>query len=97
MTDPDSLRRADIDTVLSMANMLACGDEHAQAGLAKYHEQWQEDTLNVECLRAHMRAMRDNGIISDDTFEDFAQLVDETLTKDYAKLAEELDFDSVSG
>lgn len=97
MTDSNALRRADIDTILSMANMLICGDEHAQAGLAQYHEQWQDENLNIECLRSFMRTMKDNGLVSDDSFEDFSHLVDETLGKDYEKLAEEMDFDAISG
>jgi hypothetical protein len=97
MTDSNALRRADIDTILSMASMLICGDEHAQTCLAQYHEQWQEESLNIECLRSCMRTLKDKDLISDDSFEDFSQLVDETLAKDYEKLAEEMDFDTISG
>jgi hypothetical protein len=97
MTDPNALRRADIDKILSMANMITCGDEHAQTCIAQYQEQWQEGDLNIECLRSCMCTMKDNGLISEDTFEDFSQLVDETLAKDYEKLDEEMDFDTISG
>lgn len=84
MYDPDTARTADIEMILSMAQMLVSGEEEAQAGLIKYQEQWLNDELDIECLRGYMHQLSAEGILSQDSFDDISTLVEQMQSRDYS-------------
>lgn len=79
MHDPDTDRTAKIELILSMANMLVCGEEEAQAGLIKFQEQWANDQLDLTGLRKFMSELHREEVIARDMLKDITTLIDQAI------------------
>ncbi|MBI6882769.1 hypothetical protein [Pseudomonas putida] len=84
MYDPDTAKAADIEMILSMADMLVCGEEEAKAGLNQYQEQWANQELDLQGLKSYMTRLCHEQLIACDMLSDFIQLVDQSLSRDYS-------------
>lgn len=82
MYDTDTARTADIELILSMANMLVCGEEEAQAGLIKFQEQWADDQLDLQGLKAFMGKLHREDVIARDMLKDITALIDKAIPLD---------------
>ena len=82
MYDTDTARTADIELILSMANMLVCGEEEAQAGLIKFQEQWADDQLDLPGLKAFMCKLHREDVIARDMLKDITALIDKAIPLD---------------
>ena len=82
MYDTDTARTADIELILSMANMLVCGEEEAQAGLIKFQEQWADDQLDLPGLKAFMGKLHREDVIARDMLKDITALIDKAIPLD---------------
>lgn len=81
MHDPDTDRTAKIELILSMANMLICGEEEAQAGLNKFQEQWANDQLDLPGLRKFMGELHREEVIARDMLKDITTLIDQAIVQ----------------
>lgn len=82
MCNPKSASAADIDLILSMASMLVCGEEEAQAGLLKYQEQWTNDVLDLPALQSFMNQLHHYQFISRDMLKDISALLSKAMSRE---------------
>lgn len=83
MHDTDSARTEDIELILSMATMLVSGEDEAQAGLGKFQEQWANDKLDLQGLKAFMARLCQEKVIAKDILKDITALIDEVLAREF--------------
>ena len=81
MHDPDTDRTAKIELILSMANMLICGEEGAQAGLNKFQDQWANGHLDLPGLRKFMGELHREEVIARDMLKDITTLIDQAIAE----------------
>ena len=79
MHDPDTDRTAKIELILSMADMLLCGEEEAQADLIKFQEQWANNELDLPGLRKFMGQLHRDEVIARDMLKDITTLIDQAI------------------
>jgi hypothetical protein len=82
MHDRETAKAADIEVIFSMASMLVCAEEEAQAGLVKYQEQWADDQLDLPGLQRFMVSLHQQSIIAGDMLRDITHLIHQAISKD---------------